>query len=282
MAATTILMINDKLHLSVSASSILSSTSTQAGYHQDNVRDTNFANAWKPVDGASDQQIVCDGGSSGWIAAGAFYVAIAYDARGCDQNTILLQQDSLDNPAFSNTVTTKATFTLDKRGPTVDYVAVLSNSNKRYYRLMQANSARGGGTKTVPIYAWAMIDPTNIEDLTNYPADAIGPGNIDMSSKVAFMWTAGGIPYTNRFGSVDQEFDLVFPRASAGLYADLRDALFGLNNNNRAFWMQLEGLRNYATPNFQMVRLRSSKWGGVRPYVDQYETLIPMMTEPTS
>lgn len=274
MAVDTLLFFDDIFHYSNTAALALTPSSTEGGYHQDNVRDTSWAAAWKPTDSSSDEYWAGDAGSS--APTGACYVAIAYDARGCDQNVIKVQVDASDNVAGTFAVN-KATFTLDKRGPTVDYAVVASWGTKRYVRLYQYVADRSG-TRTAKIFAFAIC--TGVKSMANdFSADTPAPGDYALVSKTQEMKTASGIVYTNRGGSTDQEFELNLNRATASTWQTIRDELFDLDNNNRAFFLQYTGLRNYARADFQLVRV-NPRWAARRPLQDQFETSIQIATEP--
>lgn len=284
MAAETILYLDDQLHYSKSFSSIYGVSSTEAGWNKDFVRDPNWTGGWKPANGVADEQIIVDGGSAGWLgttAGDSISCAIAYDARGCDQLTIGVYHDAADNPAgvFAQL---KDTFTINTDGPTVDVVDfAIPAAGKRYVKLSQANADRGGGTKTVPIYGisfYGLAHKYNVD--TGYLQDAIGPGDIDMVSQVGVMQTPAGLLYTNKNGRTFQEFDLPFSRGSAALYAVIRDEMVNLDGPNRTFYLNFDGLTNYALSNFQMVRLASSRWTTTREYRDYYDMRIRLRTEP--
>lgn len=284
MPAQTMLFLGDKLHVSQTAASIYGVSSTANGYNREFVRDTSWTGAWKPSDGTGDEYIQCDGGAADWLgtAGQTAHLAIAYDARGCDQTTIILKQDTAD-AAGGTFATTRATLTLNDTGPTVDYVSFLvSTSGRRYYRLLQQNVDRGAGTKTVPIYAWGMFSAAEVYIIdTDYPGHEVGAGAIEQVSQVGIMDTAGGLTHSNRNGSTYQRFPLTFTPAYVTLYQALRDALYAQDGPNRCFWAQYEGLRNHAKANFQMVRQVGMSWSAHREYPDQYDTIIQLRTEPT-
>jgi len=283
MPAQTILFLGDKLHKSQSAASIYSVSSTANGFNSEMVRDTAWTGAWKPSDGTSDEYIQIDGGSAGWLGSvgETAYIAIAYDARGADQTTILVYQDVADSPVGAF-VTSRATFTLDTTAPCVDYVSFpVSTGGRQYYRLTQLNAARGGGTKTVPIYAAACFSATEAYVIdTDYPGHEVGPGGMDSVSQVGIMDTAGGLTYANANGRTFQEFDLTFTSANVTLWSALRDALAAQDGPSRCFWAQYAGLRNPAKADFQMVRQVGMRWSASREYPDEYDTIIRVRSEP--
>lgn len=281
--AETILMLGDLLHYSDTARSINGVSSTANGYNKDYVRDTSWGGAWKPSDGTSDEYIMCDGADTSWV--GAFgeqaTLAIAYDARGCDQNTIVLRQDTADSPVGTFT-TIRSTITVNKTAPTVDFVQFLvSSGGRRYYRLLQGNADRGGGTKTIPIYAWAMFHASGVYSIdSEYTADAPSEGAYEQVSQAGMFQSVGGLHASNKNGRTYYEFDVNFARASVGLWTMIRDKLDDIGGPARCFWMQYEGLKNAAKSHFQMVRQARPRWGSTRPYVDLYDTSVRFQTEP--
>jgi len=278
--AQTIFFVGDKLHASQTAASIYGVSSTANGYNRESVRDTSWLGAWKPADGSSDEYIQVDGGSATWIgAAGATaHVAIAYDARGCDQNTILLKQDTADAPG-GTFATLRDTFTLNKTAPTVDYLSFLvSTSGRQYYRLTQANADRGGGTKTVPIYAAAFFSASQVFIMdTQYLGNSPAPGDYTRGSNVGIGETTGGMWQTNRNGPAFQEFDVNIDRATTALW-DALDAHFeGWHDGpGRAYWLQYDGIKNAAKSHFGMVHQLGFQ--ATRPLKEQYTTRMRYRT----
>jgi hypothetical protein len=277
--------MDDQMHISKTAVSVTSSTS-DPGYHPDNVRDTNYSTAWKGVDQTVNAVYVqVDGGVDTWLGGigAVVYCVVAYDSRNNEQDIIRLLHDTADNPAMSSTAE-DCNFTLVKNGsgPVVQW-ASFSGVQKRYYRLNMPGGERSepSGSKVPRIYAWAMYKPAGVKNIdTSFSQDALAPGALSMRSKVAKLETAGGAIFTNRYGSTDQDFELNFDRATVGLWTAIRDQLYALNNDHRAFFLQMEGLRSDGTANSAMVRQKGGQWTSQRPFVDQYDTSIQMTTEP--
>src|SRR5690349_12799765 len=168
-------MVGDKFHSSQTAPSVYGVSSTANGYNREAVRDTSWLQAWKASDGTGDEYIQIDGGSAGWLGTtggDTITVAIAYDARGCDQTLIKINQDAADNPAGAF-ATIKGTFTVNTASPNADYLTfLLTGGGKRYYRINLFNADRGGGTKVVPIYAIAFFTSSEIYNVdTGYIGD---------------------------------------------------------------------------------------------------------------
>lgn len=260
MPAQTIFFVGDKLHHSQAAVSVHSVSSTASGYNKEAVRDTNWLQAWKPSDGTADEYIQIDGGSAGWLGTtgGApIHVAIAYDARGCDQTLIKIVEDSADNPAGTFVVNKDTFATLNTSRPCEDYVDfLLSGGGKRYYRIYQYNADRGGGTKTVPIYAIAFFTAAQVYVMdTEYVGNSPAPGDYNMGSHVGRGETAGGMAQTNRNGAEFEEFEVNMARATAALWDALRAHWTGWHGGPaRPYWLQYDGLINPAKADFAMVR----------------------------
>lgn len=282
MPAQTILFLNDKMNPAVATTSIYGASSTAAGYNTENVRDADYATAWKPNDGTADEYIQADGGSATWLGVDAetVYCAVAYDARGVDQNTIDVWVDAADNPV-GTFATLRTTFTLNKTEPTVDYGSFTAGSGgRRYYRLKQLNAGRGGGTKTVKIYWFGLFRASGVYNIdTGYIADAPGQGEFVQAFNVGVMETAGGAIFTNRNASSFQSVDLTFQPATKTLWEVLRDQFHSISGPHRAFAFQYEGLRNAAKANFQIVRLHGMQWAARRNYRDVYDTTMRLRTE---
>jgi hypothetical protein len=278
--ASTIFFVGDKFHNSQTAASVHSVSSTANGYNKEAVRDTSWLQAWKPSDGTGDEYLQVDGGSATWIgnALDTAYLAIAYDARGCDQNTITLFQDAADNPAGAF-ATLRSTFTVNKTAPTVDYLSfVISTSGRRYYRIYQKNADRGGGTKVIPIYAIAFFSAAEVYDIdANYTSDAPGPGGYSLISTVGQGQTAGGLIQTNKNGRSYQEFDVTFDKATATLFDALNANFLNWEDGPaRSVWLQYEGIVNAAKADFGMVKVLGQE--SSRQYVDQNDMSLRVRT----
>lgn len=286
MPVETILFLDNKVDPSNTALSIHSASSTENGYSTENVRDTDYSTAWKPSDSSSDEYIQLDGGAAGFLgnSPDTNYMVIGYDARGVQQTTIRVRTDSGDNPAgaFSEN---RATFTLNASGPTCAWASTgAASTGRRYWRILQLNSERGGGTKTCPIFFAALYNSvTGVFSIdSDFPGESIDAARLDSSYNVAIAKSVGGHVLTNRIAKGQQDFDLVFDPASLTLWETLRDQFFAMDGPHRAWPIQIQGLRNYALANFQLVRIDGNRWGSRRGYVDTYPASIPLVTEPFS
>jgi hypothetical protein len=283
VTASTLWFFDDQFHYSKTAPSVLSVSSTEAGSHKDNVRSTDWSSYWKPSDGATDGFLTVDGSAASWLggtSSDLFYCFVAYDARGSGQSLIKLQQDSLDASGFTNTVTNKLTFTVATDGPTIAAGVALTNSVKRYYRLAQLNADRTG-TKTAKIYnvAFYRVASDMIDVDNTYPSAAIGASQLAMTDNSAEMETAAGIRVSNAVGGPMQSAVVPLMPAPSTLWVALRDFLYTMQAQSRAFYLQFEGLKNFdATyPALQMVTLDRQMTSG-RRVASQFETQIPVRT----
>jgi hypothetical protein len=283
MAAQTILFVGDKFHFSQTAASVYSVSSTQNGYNKEAVRDTNWLWAWKPSDGTSDEHLQVDGGSAGWLGTtggATIHCAIAYDARGCDQTLIKVNQDAADNPAGTFS-TIKGTFTVNTTAPTVDYLTfLLTTSGKQYYRLAQFNADRGGGSKTIKIYGLAFFTASEVYNIdTGYPQSPPGAGAYDFMANVGVATSAGGMDWTNVNGTPYQEAEVNIQRATATLWQALRSQFMSWHQGNaRNFWLQYDGIQNAAKDSFGMVSLTQPGYGSRRVLRDLYDTRLRIRT----
>jgi len=281
VAAQTIFFSWDRFHASGANPSVHSVSTTANGFNKENVRDTSWLGAWKPADSTNDEYLQIDGGSAGWLGTTGgdiITVAIAYDARGCDQTTIKIATDAAD-AAGGAFVQLKGTFTLNTAGPTVDYITIsLAASGKRYYRVYQYNADRGGLTKTVPIYAIAIFTAAEVHILdTEYLSDAPGPGDYTPGAIVGVGETAGGMWQTNLNGPAYQEFDVNLDRATSTLWnVLLYQWMTWSRGPSRAVWLQYEGIVNNALANFGMVYMTGFQT--TRPLKDQYSTRLRFRT----
>lgn len=281
MPAQTIFFSWDRFHAANVNPSVYSVSTTASGYNSQNVRDTSWLGAWKPADSTNDEYLQVDGFSAGWLGTtggDTIHVAIAYDARGCDQTTIKIMTDAADNPAGAFN-TTKATFTVNTAGPTVAYVTfLLSASGKRYYRILQLNADRGGGTKTIPIYAISFFTAAEVHVLdTEYLGDSPAPGDYSLGSVAGVGETAGGMWQTNLNGPAYQEFEINLDRASTTLWNMLTyQWLTWSRGPNRALWLQYDGIVNNALADFGMVYMTGFQT--TRPQKDQYSMRLRFRT----
>jgi hypothetical protein len=281
MAAQTIFFVGDKFHFSQTSAAVHSVSSTDNGYNQEAVRDTNWLWAWKPDDGVADEYIQIDGGSAGWLGtSGTVYCAIAYDARGADQTAIKIYEDTADAEG-GTFATLKDTFTLNATAPTVEYLDfTLTASGKRYYRVTQLNADRGGGNNTVPIYSIAFFTAAEVYNIdTGYPQSPPGVGAYDFGSNVGVAPTAGGMQWSNVNGTPYQEFDINIARATSALWQAMRSQFVNWHQGNaRNFWLQYDGLDNAAMADFDMVSLVGPGYGSRRVIRDLYDTRLRVRT----
>lgn len=283
MPAETILFLDDRLHAWNVAASIYGVSSTAAGFHAEAVRDVDYLNGWKPNDGSADEYVQVDGGAVDWLGTtggGTIFLVVAYDARGADQNTVTLTQDTADNPAGAF-LTLLATLTLNKTGPTCDYVTFsLSSGGRRYYRLNQIVADRGGGTKTATILSWGMYKATGVLNLdTGYSGVWVSPGRSDLEDEVGTVHSPGGFVHSQAAARMRNSFELRIRRARRKLWVDLVDRIHVAGAGSRAVFVQYEGLKNHARDDFQMARIPDMKWTARRPLVDDFEISIPFRTE---
>lgn len=282
MGVETSLFLDDRFHSGIPSSSIRDVSTTANGYHIDNIRETDWKTAWKPNDGTVDEYVTIDGGSAGWLGgAGAFVrFVIAYDARGADQTSIIVTSDAADDPVSGTFAQVKSTFALSKLGPTVQYDETqVSSPGKRYYQLRMESASRGGGTKTVRIFAFSVYVLAGIHRIGTDDTNATAPGSIGLDSGVGTFRSIPGLVCSNRNGSSAQSFDLPFSPLSKATWVVLRNTFFDLRGPARAFYVEFEGLRNYAQADFQMVRLDGPAWGSGRGVRDELDTTIPLRTE---
>lgn len=283
MPAETMLFLDDKAHAWNSAVSIYGASSTAPGYSAEAVRDTSYAAGWKPNDGTADEYIEIDGGAADWlgtVSLATIYCVIAYDARAADQTTISLLQDGSDNPAGTFS-TNKGTFTLSKTGITCDYLSfTLASGGKRYYRLMQLNSARGGLTRTATILAWGMFTASGVLTIGSYAGGNVSPGRSDLLDNVGHRLSPSGFEHVQAAARMQHDFELHIRRATKVLWTDLVNRFHVAGGGARAFYVQYEGLKNFARDDFQMARLGGLRWMSNRPMADdKFEVSVPMVTE---
>lgn len=265
---------------------VLTPSSTLRG-HVDWVREFSWHNAWTPFQSSSDQYIMVDGGSTTWLGTSIFYVVVMYDNRGCDQVSIRLRQDVSDNPAGAF-ATTKATMTLKPAPGTDTYddrpgmvsATIVSNSQKRYYRLAIDAADRSGLTKVPTIYGWGMyrvtIDATSVEG--DYSDVQVAEETFSMRSSQGEFRTASGLVYNNRNLGPVQDFNIRFHPAYATQYVMFRDMLFNLGINKTPFPILFEGLVPPvgATPpdNIVLATVKDGTWDAERYYQDHYDTEV--------
>jgi hypothetical protein len=288
--ANTILFLKDRVHFSNAAVTVTaksftagtttpSGTATENGYNPNRVRDTNLKSAWKaPNNSTLDNVLEIDGGATNWLGTGAFYVVISYDARGSDQISLTFKEDTAD----SNTgtfATSKGVYTLDKTYANHESLFCAVNNSKRYYRIYASNSARGGGSVLPKIYSVSIYTLSDILDLpTTYSTDAVVPADMTSVSQVGVM-NGVATKHTNKNGGEYQEFNLNLDRATSALWTAIRDTFWLQDGPNRAFYLQYNGLKNFAQADFSMVRLRDVKRGSFQAFPGLYDTVLPLETE---
>lgn len=289
MAVATYLFFGDLCHKDV-ATTIITASGTAAGYSVDAVRDTNLLTSWKDVDSTTNNiWLRADGTTTTWLGAGgdSAYVAIAYDARDNEQNTLKLEYGTVDDGAFA-AVTVAATFTLTKggTGPQCAYTNFsIPATPKRYWRLIGYGNERteAAGDNVPKIYAWSMYDKDTVFRLgaaTPYAGDDSGQGRISPITRTGVAKTAVGALATNRYAEYGMSFETNFQPASIDLWQGVRDQLGNQGGPNRANFVQHEGLRNGDVANFFMCRVQSNEYPSMRNYVDVFESGIPWETEP--
>jgi hypothetical protein len=162
----------------------------------------------------------------------------------------------------------------------VDYDSFpISSPGKRYYRIVQYNSNRGGGTKTCRIFSVALFADSGVHQVGVTDSNVTGPGALQQSANNGYMQTLSGLTATNRNGSSVQSVDLSMMPFTKASWEIFRDRFFALRGPDRAIYLQFEGLRNFARESFQMVRLNGTRWGGPRRVRDEIDTTIPFRTE---
>lgn len=282
MPAETILFLDDKAHAWQSGPSVYGVSSTAPGYSPEAVRDISYSNAWKPNDSAVDEYIQYDLGTASWLGTtggDTIYVVVAYDSTGSDQSSFSILQDGGDNPAgtFSSL---RATFNISSGGPTSDTVSfLLTGGGKRYYRLSQPNSARGGGTRTAKIFNWGFYRALGVVRIEDYQGGNTSPGASDLLDMVGSRPGPSGFNNVQASARMRHEFEIHIRRAKKPLWTDLVNGFHLAGAGARACYAQYEGLKNIALPTFQMARVADMRWAMRRPYVDECEVSIPMRTE---
>ena len=287
-AADLMIFWNDRQHIT-QTTRVMTASSTAAGYAIDNAREADLARAWKPSDSASTTEwLKVDGGSTLWLGSGSntVFVAVAYDARGANQNVIRLQTDSVDDGAFGGTLTDQWTHTLLKDKVNCSWSSFVSPS-KRWYRLAQLGTDRSGGNVTAKILYWAMytkvtagsLDGDILQMSVDYPGDSEARYQIAQRNRVGRVETAGGIVATNKWATTGQEFSVTFEPASDTLWASIRRHLSDNDGQHRGMFVQKEGLENSALSNFFLCRLLSAEWGASREYLGNYNVALQFRTE---
>jgi hypothetical protein len=279
----TMLFLEDQLHSSVDGAEIEAASNTHKG-NMHNVRDANYLTFWKPLDDLVTNAAVRADFQDGTVIAQAdetFYAAVAYDPRNTDQTTIIVQYDATDNPSFVG-ATSYGIFTVNSAHlPTCQWMPlVMPNPAKRYWRLMQRVTDRSGAGRTIPIFYWAMMGPAHVVDLDtegNKPGPGAGAHGFVGSAGISEGPAASAI--ANDVGYSRQRFDVTVRPANTTLFEKIRDGLKTGDLMNRAIFVQFEGLRNDAEPNFQLCRVDTPRLETARGLIEKYEITIPLITE---
>lgn len=244
---------------------VFTTSSTANGYAIDNCREDNLGSAWKPNTGTSDEWLKLQLSTTTRLGAvgQTAYFCISYDARGMDQTTIIVQYDTSDNTSFAG-ATGVLTFSLNTAltaGVCHDYgsftIPSAAGHSPTFYRLMQRNADRGGGTKTVPILYFGMYKRTDVMVYpTDFPQDSVGRYRVSDLYNVGVVRTTGGIPAANEFAKTSQRVDMDFDKSTA----TFRDAWRLANDLDsyeaplQAIYIQAQGLYNIPKPNFSLCR----------------------------
>lgn len=264
----------------------MSASTVANGYAIDNAREADLQLAWKPADSAStDEWLKVDGGSVGWMGspAATAYFAVAYDARGSNQDFITLQTHSLDDGTFvgGSLENAFAPVALNKTGVICWYTAfAVHNPVRRYYRLIQKGTDRSGGSVTAKILSWAMFQPSDVTFMgIDFPAQSEGEYDLDPVYRTALLRGGGGMIYSNSFASPGESFRTTFKQGKDALYQKVRDQFSAIGGPARAIYVQKEGLSNPVLGSFFMCRLDAEWWKSHRRYRNQSDLSIPMVTE---
>lgn len=284
MATDILILAAGALHLSQSAA-VLTPSSTQSGYSGDNAREVDLVRAWKPNDSAIDETLIGDLGSTSALGAPAAnaWGALSYDSRLADQQTIRLEYGTTDDGAFAvpNLV---QSFTVNganaARTGCDFYKFAVPGTAKRYYRLLQANAARGGLTRTAKIYNFELYPASGVISVPiDFPGNGEAAYAISQLGRTAVMRTPGGFPHTNRFAKVGYRFEINFGPAQDTLWQKARDLFDSIGGMHRAVYIGKEGLVNPCQPNFFMCRLTSPDWRSSVRYRGQYDVVMEFETE---
>lgn len=282
MAVEAVLFLDNLVDESVAASSIVSASATDNGYHRDNLRVTDFGAAWKATDsGAVNSEIILDIGSTSALGAAGTtaYFAAAYDPRGSNQANLHLQDNTNDDTNFADEHGLTTISIPDFTEPTSQYITfTITNPAKRYYRIKQAWP---DGDKRLRIFSWGMYKGAGLIRIgTDYSFDTTGPGQIGQRILVSSIEVANGQIFTNRVARPQQEIEITLAPGTTLLWEAIRDKFYNIDGSARAIFAIFDGLRNLAQPNFGMVRL-AAKSQGFRSDRDQYDMTMRFITEPT-
>lgn len=290
MAAETYLLLTNQLLTRNNPSVVISAGAsagsvTDNGYNEQCIVKPNFATSWKAPNGTNDNYIAINGGSAGWLGTTAgdrVFFALAYDARGSHQNTITLNSDSTDNPAGTFTQV-KATITTVKTAPCVFIASfLLPAGGKQYYRIQLTNANRSGGTILPKLYYAGMYRVSAGDDALRLMTDRnqpTAPGMLEQFGRNGVVEASSMEVYSNKNGSPGQTVEVALKPSRETVWTILRDALYGMNVAQEAFFVQFEGLKNADTANCGLVRVASNKWGSTRQYDAEYDTILYLNTE---
>jgi hypothetical protein len=282
--AQSILFLDDRLHSSVAGSSIAAVLSTADG-NMHNVRDANLLTSWKPADSAGANEFIrADLGDTAQLgtAGDTAYCCVAYDPRSIDQTTIILQYDNTDNSSFAG-ATGAGTFTIPLNHvlPTCQWLSfTVPTPAKRHWRLMQRFADRGGTGRTIRIYSWALFAASGVLNLdTGHRKPGPAAGNYSQDALTGIAATPAGILSTNDFGYPVQQIDFGVPPTSSALWQQVRNGLGIGDVNNRALFVQFEGLRNEAQANFFLARAAGRDVQTARGKLERYAFSLQLETE---
>jgi hypothetical protein len=278
----------NKIHISNTTAS-LTASSTASGYAIDNAREDSLSSGWKPSNSSSDEWLKVDFGNTTSMGPQGFtaYCCVSYDARGADQSTIHLQYDSADSSSFSSPVDLDhfTLFKLSFQGVNHDYFAfTVPTAAKRYYRLIQKNADRGGGTKTATILYWGMFSRANsLVFPTDFPKDTLGRYRITNQFRCGVARTAGDVPVINEYAKIGTTIAMEWDHSTESFWNTLRTAWVTNSDAEaplQAVYLQAQGLYNLALANFSLVRFTSPNWSAVLDLNDLYTITLEFETEP--
>lgn len=277
-----LLRINPSVVLTAVASA---GAGTNDGYSVEAVSAPNWATPWKAPDSAvNDYYIAIDGGSTGWLGfPQQIFFIMAYDARGSNQDTITLVSDTTDNPAGTFTQT-KRTMTLIKTAPCIAAGSFfVSSPGKRYYRLNLLAANRSGGSVMPKIFHLGVYRvATDVFRInTDFAPNTTSPGKLSGFGRNGVVQATSMEVYTNRHGRPGQTVEMSFQPSDEPLWTTVRDALWDLNVNGEAFFVQFEGLINADTAGTCMVRMNGDTFEAQRDNPGLYSTIVSLDTEAT-
>ena len=286
--SNTTLFFNDLLHQDVSTSVVTAGASagsdTENGWSVNQVRYSDNMRGWKPPNGANDNWIQIDGGSTTWAGSAGQYIwwAAAADTRGVTAGGLRVYQDISDNPAGTFSTYRTSLPVPMANSPVVSYATHVL-SPKQYYRIKQLNVDRGGSTVTIPIYrlsAYAEASLFKIHSASPYVTDIAGPGELALTSRAAIQETLAGMILSNKTGWNSIEFELTFRPASETLWQNLSDQLYNIGISKQSIFMIFEGLDDRGNDrNACYARVVGGAWNATRAVQGAYDTTIIFRTE---